>query len=102
MCSFKIQTENFRENTNAPPALPIGNASALRASRGVHNNAMLGFIFVTYTDICEPIMFTVQANHQGTSTRFHFHVRLKPMCRTNSIRAGLITNLITESNMKLI
>ena len=37
MCSIKIQTENFRENTNAPPALPIGKALALRASKGVHN-----------------------------------------------------------------
>ena len=39
MCSIKIQTENSRENTNAAPALPIGNTSALRASRGVHNKS---------------------------------------------------------------
>ena len=37
MCSIKIQTEKSRENTNAAPALPIGKASALWASRGVHN-----------------------------------------------------------------
>ena len=36
---IKIQTENSCENTNAPPALPIGNASALWASKGVHNNS---------------------------------------------------------------
>ena len=34
------KTENFRKNTNAPPALSIGNASALRASSGVHNNGL--------------------------------------------------------------
>ena len=38
MSSNKIPTENSCENTNLPKALPIGNASALRASRGVHNN----------------------------------------------------------------
>ena len=36
MCSIKIQTENSRKNTNAPPTLPNSNASAFRASRGVH------------------------------------------------------------------
>ena len=41
MCSIKIQTENFCENTNASPILPIGNASALWASRGVHNNIII-------------------------------------------------------------
>ena len=43
------------------------------------NNAMLGCMFVTYTDICKDIMFTVQADHHGTSIRFHFHVHLKPL-----------------------
>ena len=44
------KTENFRENTNAPPALPIGNASALRASRGVHNKRddIVNSIFLFY------------------------------------------------------
>ena len=37
MCNIKIQTENSRENTNATPALHIGNAPARRASTGVHN-----------------------------------------------------------------
>ena len=41
MFSIKIQSENSRENTNALPALPIGNASALRASRGVHNKKIV-------------------------------------------------------------
>ena len=45
MCSIKIQTENSRKNTNAPPALPMpwamGNASALRASKGVHNKIII-------------------------------------------------------------
>ena len=42
-----IQTiKNFPENTNAPPTLPIGNASALRASRVAHNNAFV--LAVTY------------------------------------------------------
>ena len=40
MCSTKIQTENSYENIKAPLALPIGNALALRASRGVHNKEM--------------------------------------------------------------
>ena len=43
------------------------------------NNAMLGCMFVTYTDICKHIMFTVQADHHSTSGRFHFHVRPKPL-----------------------
>ena len=46
------------------------------------NNAMLGCMFVTYTDLCKHIMFTVQAGHHGTSVRFHFHVRPKPLCIT--------------------
>ena len=45
----------------------------------VANNAMLGCMFVTCTDKCKHIMFTVQADHHGTSTRFHFHERLKPL-----------------------
>ena len=44
------------------------------------NNTMLGCMFVTYTDICKHIMFPVQADHHGTSVRFHFHVRPKPLC----------------------
>ena len=44
------------------------------------NIAMLGCMFVTYTDICKHIMFTVQANHHGISVRFHFYVRPKPLC----------------------
>ena len=44
MCSIKTQTDNSRKSTNAPPALPIGNASALWASRGVHNNNFVGQI----------------------------------------------------------
>ena len=35
------------------------------------NNTMHGCIFVTYNDICKHIMFTVQADHHGTSTRFN-------------------------------
>ena len=35
------------------------------------NNAMHGCIFVTYTDICKHIMFTL---HHGTTTKFHLHL----------------------------
>ena len=35
------KTENFPKNTNAPSALPISNASALRASKGVHNKLLI-------------------------------------------------------------
>ena len=35
---------------------------------------MQGCIFATYIDICKQIMFTVQADHHGTTTRFHFHM----------------------------
>ena len=38
MCRIKIQTEDSCENTNAHPALPIGNTSALWASTGLNNN----------------------------------------------------------------
>ena len=31
------KNEKFPENMNAPPTLPVGNALALRASRGVHS-----------------------------------------------------------------
>ena len=41
---------------------------------------MLGCMFVTCIDICKHIIFTVQSDHHGTSIRFHFHVRLKPLC----------------------
>ena len=40
MCSIKIQTEKSPKNTNASPALPIGNASDHWASKGVHNNKL--------------------------------------------------------------
>ena len=53
---------------------------SLYISMKLANNAMLGCMFVTYTDICKHIMFTVRADHHGTSTRFHFHVGLKPLC----------------------
>ena len=46
----------------------------LYISMKLANNAMLGCMFVTYTDICKHIMFTVQADHHGTSVRFHFHI----------------------------
>ena len=54
---------------------------SLYISMQLANNTMLGCIFVTYTDICKHMMFTVQADLHGTSTRFHFHVCLKPLCR---------------------
>ena len=38
------------------------------------NNTMHGCAFVTYIYTFKHIMFTVQADHQGTSTTFHFHV----------------------------
>ena len=44
MCNIKIQTEDSRENTNAHPELPIGNALALRASRGVHNKLIIEIV----------------------------------------------------------
>ena len=40
------------------------------------NNAMLGCMFVNYTDICKHIMFT---DYHGTSVGFHFYVRPKPL-----------------------
>ena len=45
MCSIKMQTENSRENTNAPHALPISNALVFQASRGVHNKNNAEHIF---------------------------------------------------------
>ena len=52
---------------------------SLYISMKLANNAMLGCMFVTYTDICKHIMITVQSDHHGTSIRFHFHVRLRPL-----------------------
>ena len=40
------------------------------------NNAIFGCM---YTDICKHIMFTVRADHHGTSIIFHFHVCLKAL-----------------------
>ena len=52
------------------------------------NYAMLGCMFVTYTDICKHSMFTVQSDHHGTSIRFQFHVRLKPLWYKRGLRCG--------------
>ena len=52
------------------------------------NNATHGFIFVTYNDICKQIMFTVRPDHHSTSTRFHFHIGLKPLCFEISVEMG--------------
>ena len=46
---------------------------SLYISMKLVNNAMLGCMCVTYTDICKHIMFTVPANHHGTCTSFQFH-----------------------------
>ena len=58
------------------------------------NNAMLGCMFVTYIDKCKHIMFTVQSDHHGTSIRFQFHVRLKPLCK------GTLINILTDHNVR--
>ena len=52
---------------------------SLYISMKLANNAILGCMFVTYTNIFKHIMFTVQSDHHGTSIRFHFHVCLKPL-----------------------
>ena len=49
---------------------------SLYISMKLANNAMHDCIF----DICKTIMFTVRADHHGTSTRFNFHIRLKHLC----------------------
>ena len=56
----------------------------LYISMKLANNNLLGCMFVTYTDICKHMMFTVQADLHGTSTRFHFHVRLKQLCHATT------------------
>ena len=99
------KTENFPENTNAPPALPIGNASALRASRGVHNNAIntdkiYSINIVTYCNLYQSIC------RQTRSYAAHFLVRYtenwklprKYKCGNNSAlrasRGGVDKNVI--------
>ena len=59
MCSIKIQTENFHENTTAPPQLPIGNASALRALRGVHNKQAVS-LHRDCVLVCSVVVITYQ------------------------------------------
>ena len=56
---------------------------------------MLGCMFVTCIDICKHIIFTVQSDHHGTSIRFHFHVRLKPLC----MKVILVVNILKVVQM---
>ena len=49
--------------------------------------------------ICKHSMFTMQADHHGTSIRSHFHVCLKPLCSGTYLEVNLFCILKEQYDM---